>query len=194
MLSLFEIQKNYPTIWGYGCHSNIFHLPIFIIYTNRNIIINNGVADPYQKTKRLASKDCSVILTCQWADNPIVAMLFRIRGAINSCILWHYIEISLHTCNVQYPAALSDEKQYDSTRRNLSLWCKHKVSLVQSILYSLKSFKEEWLYGHLIHNILLAWSHFRMQWWTVMWELTYIILLQSLVKVTMSEMISLAYS
>lgn len=191
MLGLTEIQKKYPPIWGYRCQSNISCIPFFIIYTNTCIIINNGVADPYQKTKSLTSKYCSAILT--WvlsnltlANNPIVSMPFSIRGAINSYIVWHYIEISLHTCNVQYPAVPSDETQCESRRReNLSLSCKHKVSLVQSILYPVKSFKEEWLYGHLVHNILLlSWSHIRMQWQLVRWELIHVILLQSLVEVS----------
>ena len=67
MLGLTEIQKKYPPIWGYRCQSNISCIPFLIIYTNTCIIINNGVADPYQKTKRLTSKDCSAILTWYWA-------------------------------------------------------------------------------------------------------------------------------
>lgn len=32
---------------------------------------------------------------------------------------------------------------------------------VQPILYAVKSSKEEWLYGHLVHNVLLTCSHIR---------------------------------
>lgn len=44
-----------------------FLCTIFHYYTNTHIIINNGVADPYQKTKELTSKDHLAILTWYWA-------------------------------------------------------------------------------------------------------------------------------
>lgn len=82
----------------------------------------------------------------------------------------------------------SQEEKY------LSLWCKHKVSLVQSILYPGKSFKDEWLCGHLMYSILLVWSHTRMPWQMAGWELIHTVVLQSLVTVNMSEIISWGYS
>lgn len=49
------------------------------------------------------------------------------------------------------------------------------------ILDLVKASKEEWLCGHLVHNILLAWSHVSMQRETVRWELIHILLLKNLV-------------
>lgn len=135
MLGLIEIQKKYPPIWGYGCQSNISHIPFLIFYTNTCIIINNGMANLYQKTNGLTSKDHSAILTWYWATLLLqiipLCLCHSLLEELLILILYDSILKSHCTC-VMFNVLLYHQMKHSVTPQEDKI-CLYDVSIKQAL-------------------------------------------------------------